>query len=99
MSDTVVIQNIDGNSVEIDIDQFKAYQEEAFEYLKEEAEQKRSFKESVETIAETTGIDKKVLTKYFKQKFKEKTKEQSALGEIFAQLDEATEESLNIERD
>ena len=69
------------------------------EYLKEEAEQKRNFKEAVETIAETTGIDKKVLTKYFKQKFKEKTKEQSALGEIFAQLDEATEESLKIERD
>lgn len=94
----VQIENIDGSIVEIDVEQFKAYQEEAFEYLREEANQKFNFKEAVETIAETTKLDKKVLTKYFKQKFKEKTKEQSALGDMFAQLDEATEEILTIEK-
>jgi hypothetical protein len=96
MSNLVIIENIDGTSVEIDADLFKQYQSEAFEYLREEAEQKSNFKEAVETIAETTKLDKKVLTKYFKTKFKEKTKEASALGEMFAALDQATEEILNV---
>lgn len=92
----VAIENIDGTTVEIDVEQFKAYQTEAFEYLREEAVQKNNFKESVETIAETVKLDKKVLTKYFKSKFKEQTKEASALGELFAALDDATEEVLEV---
>lgn len=82
---------IGSNTVEVNVEVFKGYQEEVFGYLNAEAEAKKNFKEAVETVAETTGIDKKVLTKYFKAKYKAKTKEQSELGEVFAALDEATE--------
>lgn len=87
----VAIANTDGSTVEVDVELFKGYQQEAFSYLEEEAAQKEKLKEVIETLAETTGLDKKVLTKYIKQKFKDATKEQTVLGEFFAALDDATE--------
>lgn len=96
MSNTVIIENIDGTSVEIDVELFKEYQTRAFEFLREEAVQKNNFKEEVETMADTVKLDKKVLTKYLKAKFKEQTKEASALGNLFDALDDATEEVLVV---
>lgn len=85
----IAIKNTDGATVEIDVELFKGYQEEAFEYLRQEADQKANFKDAVETLADTIGVDKKVLTKYIKQRFKDATKEQTVLGEFFASLDDA----------
>ena len=98
MSNTTIIEMPNGESVELDIELFKGYRDESFAFLKAEAEAKRDFKDAVEAQAETLGIDKKILTKYFKAAFKMKTKETSTLGETFAALDEATEEILVIEK-
>lgn len=89
MSNTVNIELPDGTTVEVDSAVLIGYRDECFEFLREEADQKRNFKDAIEAQAETLGIDKKYLGKWIKQAFKAKTKETSALGELFSALDEA----------
>jgi hypothetical protein len=98
MSKMVTIETPDG-VIELDADLLNGYRTEAFEFLREEAEQKRNFKDAVEAQAETLGISKKLLTKYLKASFKAKTKEARELGDLFTQLDEATKVILKIEKD
>ena len=93
----VQIETPDGTS-ELDAELLKEYREEAFTYLEDEAEAKKAFKEAVEAQAEVLKISKKLLSKYLKASFKAKTKEARELGELFAALDEATEEKLEIVR-
>jgi len=82
----------DGERVEIDADLFKASKERAFEFLKEEAEQKGNFKDEVDTIAEVTGLTKGFVSKYFKTSYKAETEKAKLLGDAFASLDEATDD-------
>lgn len=79
----------DGEHVEIDAALFKESRERAFDFLREEAEQKGNFKDEVETIAETTGLTKGFVSKYLKAKFKDETEAAKQLGDSFASLDEA----------
>lgn len=88
--------NPDGKVVEFDPELFREYQEEAFGYLNEIDEQKANLKSVLETMIETTGIDKKVLTKYIKDSYKAKSKETIQLGEAFAAINEAIVEKLEI---
>lgn len=90
---------INGEVLELDAGLLKAYRDESFEYLKEEAVQKLNFKDGIEAQSETLGIDKKLWSKYVKSAFKAKTKEARELGTAFAALDEATEEVLKIEKE
>lgn len=78
----------DGETVEIDANLFKESREEAFGYLKEEAKQKREFKEVVDTLAEVTGLKKGYISKYFKTSYKKETETAKLLGDSFASLDE-----------
>ena len=98
MSKMVTIETPDG-VIELDADLLNGYRTEAFEFLRDEAEAKRDFKDAVEAQAETLGISKKLLTKYLKASFKAKTKEARELGDLFTQLDEATKVILKIEKD
>jgi predicted solute-binding protein len=98
MSNKTAIE-IDGQMVEIDGELLKGYRDEAFEILRKEQEAKQDFKAAMEAQAETLGIPKKLLTKYLKAAYKAKTKEARALGTLFEQLDEATEEKLEIVRE
>jgi multidrug efflux pump subunit AcrB len=77
-------------TVEVDPEKLRAYQNEANTYLTAEVAAKADFKEAVETMEETFGIDKKILTKWLKASFKTKTKETSELAEAFEQLDGVT---------
>ena len=69
---------------------FKGYVNESFEYLQAIAHNQTLLKELVETVAETTGMKKGVVSKYLKQRFEDKTNETKDLGNLFEQLDEAT---------
>lgn len=90
---------INGEVLELDARVLRGYRDEAFEFLREEAEQKANFKDAIEAQSEALGIDKKLWGKYVKSAAKAKTKEASELGTAFAALDEATEEILKIEKD
>lgn len=91
----IEIETPDG-PVEIDVELLKGYRLEAFEILGREAKAKADFKEAIEAQAEALGIEKKYLSKYIKVSFKQQAKEQQALGDMFAALDEATEEVLEV---
>lgn len=93
---TISISTING-PVTINAELFQNYVNEAFEYLDEIEElkgklkeQKDLLKEVVETVAETTKLDKKVVAKYFTARHEESTKATKELGELFSALDEAT---------
>jgi hypothetical protein len=89
----VQIELPDGNEIEIDGELLKGYKEEAFEILSAEAKAKADFKNAVELQAEGLGISKKYLTKYLKVAFKQQQKETSAVAEMIAKMDEATQTS------
>lgn len=72
----------------IDSRVFTGYYQESHRILDQIRELTLDYKELVETIAETTKLDKKVVSKYFKSKFKEQTKEAKVLGDMFEKLDE-----------
>ena len=95
----VTVAMPDGVSIELDADLLREYREEAFGYLKKEAVAKSEFKDAMEAQAETLGIEKSLLTKYIKACYKAKTNEAKELGELFAALDDATDETLEIVRD
>jgi uncharacterized protein (UPF0335 family) len=87
---TIAIQTTEG-TVNVNAELLRTYYTEASELLKNEADAKEQFKDAIEAQAEALGVDKKVLTKYFKARFKEATKEASQQGKVFEQLDEAFE--------
>lgn len=66
---------------------FSGYAQEANTILDNIRERTLDFKEFVETVAETTKLEKKVVSKYFKARFKVATKEAKAEGDLFEQLD------------
>lgn len=74
-------------SYNIDPDLLRQYAIEAYEILKREAEAKADFKGAVETMEETFGIPKTVLSKWLKARYKAETKKASELAEAFEQLD------------
>lgn len=84
----VVTLDFEGKNVKIDQDLFQGYLKEAFEHLGVIEEADGLFKEVVETVAETTGLKKARVSKYFKERFAAKTKATKELGELFGKLDE-----------
>lgn len=96
MSNTITISTINGPAT-INAELFQGYVSEAFEYLDAIEELKRKLKDQkdllkgvVETVAETTKLDKKIVAKYFTARHEESTKATKELGELFTALDEAT---------
>lgn len=67
----------------------KGYLDEAFNYLRGEAEAKARFKEVVETFEETTEIPKAIFSKWVKARFKEETDKTKNLATTFDALDHA----------
>lgn len=80
---------IGDETVNVDPELLRKYKDEAFGYLKAEAQEKTNFKDAVEAMSETFGIDKGVLSKWLKASFKAETKKASQLAQAFEQLDVA----------
>jgi predicted solute-binding protein len=76
------------NNAVIDSKVFTGYTQESYELLDKVSELNKDFKELVETVAETTGLEKKIVSKYLKARYKEQTKDASELGIVFDKLDE-----------
>lgn len=70
-------------------DVLKGYKDEAFGYLKDETEAKAGFKEVLETIEETSGIPKAVMSKWLKARYKDETDKAKELATTFQALDDA----------
>lgn len=96
MSNKISIETPEGDTIQIDAEVARGYKQEAFEILGREANAKSDFKEAIELQAEGLGIEKKYWSKYVKTSFKQAVKEQSAQAELFAALDDATEEVLEV---
>lgn len=89
MTQVTTIATASGN-VTIDGELFQGYINESFDYLDKIAEATELFKEVVETVAETTGLKKPLVSKYLKARHAAATKVAKDLGELFTALDEAT---------
>lgn len=87
-SDLVSV-TIGDETVNVDPKLLREYKAEASKYLNEEADAKAGFKEAVETMAETFGIEKGVLSKWLKAAHKAETKKTTELAQAFEQLDVA----------
>lgn len=87
MTEQVKFQ-VDGAEVVVDPKLLQGYYDEAEKFLAEEAEQKANFKDTVETVSETTKLPKRLVSKYFKAKYKESTKVDKEVGEVFGILDD-----------
>lgn len=83
----ITIETSEGTAT-IDAKLFKGYNEEALNYLNEAEGIMQNFKDVVETVAETTGLKKATVSKFFKQKYADKLKEGSETAELFEQLQE-----------
>lgn len=90
MTQVTTIETSEGVA-KIDADLFQGYLKEAFEHLDDVKEVQKSYKEVVETVAETTGLKKATVNKYFKQRHKAETAKTKALGELFSMLDEVVQ--------
>lgn len=66
----------------------KNYKTEAYAPLADIETANANFKEIVETAAESTGVDKKIITKYFKLSYKDQVGEQSEQMEVIKFLSE-----------
>lgn len=84
----VTIPTAAGNK-DIDPALFAQYKDEAFGYLDTLEEAKGNLKEVIETLAESTGLTKGLVSKYLKARHAEKTADNIAEGKTFAALDEA----------
>lgn len=82
---------VEGIPVTIDSDVFKGYTQESYGILRKIEILKEDHKYLVETVAETTKLDKKHVNKYFAARFKESTKEPKKQGELFDALDNVLE--------
>jgi hypothetical protein len=89
MTQITTIETKTGN-VTINAALFQGYIEEAFDHLDAAAEAQELFKEVVETVAETTGLKKAIVSKYLKARHAAATKQTKELGELFTALDDAT---------
>lgn len=78
-------------SFSVDPNLLRQYTAEAFRILQEEAEAKADFKAGVETMEETFGIPKAVLSKWLKARYKAETKKAQELASAFSQLDAGVE--------
>lgn len=88
MSNIITIDTTDG-IVKIDSDLMKGYLSESYEYLDTISEAQKNFKDVVETVSDTTGLKKALVSKYLKERYELKTKKTKELGELFGKLDEA----------
>jgi hypothetical protein len=70
---------------------FRGYKDNIFEALAKAAKAKDQLTGEIETLSETTGIPKGVLTKYFKAKFDEKTEQAKEIAQAFDGMDELLE--------
>jgi hypothetical protein len=70
-------------------DILKGYKDEAFLALKKETTAKAEFKEVLETVEETSGIPKAVMSKWLKARFKDETDKAKELATTFQALDDA----------
>lgn len=82
-----ITTTFDGTTVTIDEKLFQGYNSEALEYLREAAEQMENFKDVVETVAETTGLKKAKVSKFFKDRYAQKIKEGSETAALFETLE------------
>jgi hypothetical protein len=82
---------VDGIPVKIDSAVFLGYTQESHTLLRQIEILKEDFKYLVETVAETTNLDKKYVRKYLTARFKEETKDPKKQGELFEALDAALE--------
>lgn len=80
------IETTDGVA-KIDSKLFAGYNSEAQELLRKIAELTDEFKLIVETVAESTGLKKAKVSKFFKSRFAESTEVPAQEGELFAALD------------
>jgi predicted solute-binding protein len=85
----VIHIEVAGKQVEIDAELFKGYRQEAFEHLDNKNEADAQFKEVVETVAETTGLKKGIVSKYLKDSHAAKTKALKDTAEVYGVLDDA----------
>lgn len=88
MSKNIQIE-VNGVMVEIDGELFKGYRQEAFEHLDSKKNADALFKEVVETVAETTGLKKGVVSKYLKTSYEAKLKAMQEEADLFSTIDEA----------
>ncbi len=77
-----------GNAT-VDVELLRGYTAEALGHLDEQLSYKTQFDEVVEAAVKGTGLEKKLLSAYFKARHKEQTKETSQKGAAFEALDTA----------
>lgn len=66
----------------------KNYKQESFAPLADAETAMQEFKEIVETAAESTGVDKKIVSKFFKLSYKDKIAESSDEMDVIKFLSE-----------
>lgn len=88
---SVVTMDVNGVNVTIDSEVFKGYTQESYGILRKIEILNEDFKLLVETVSETTKLEKKHVSKYLKARFKEATKEPKAQAEMFEALDNVLE--------
>lgn len=88
---SVTSMDINGKSVTIDSRVFTGYTSESYNILEQISELGKDFKELVETVAETTKLEKKDVSKYLKARYKLSTKEPKQQAELFEALDNILE--------
>jgi hypothetical protein len=88
---TKVTMDVNGVNVNIDSEVFKGYTQESYGILRKIQILNEDFKLLVETVAETTLLEKKDVSKYLKARFKEATKEPAQQGLLFDALDSVLE--------
>lgn len=76
----------------VDPELLKGYRDEAFNHLNAEADAKEKFKEVVETVSETTGLKKPLISKWLKTHFKAKIAAMRAEADAVEALDKAVTE-------
>lgn len=74
-------------------DLLKGWRQDAFEQLRKADGVKEELKLLAETVEETTGIKKGVISKWFKAQYKAETKKTKSLGETFEALDNVVPEA------
>ena len=84
---TLTLNTNDGKVATIDSKVFIGYTQESHTLLDQISELGKDFKELIDTVAETTGLEKKYVSKYLKARYKYATKEASELGDLFVALD------------
>lgn len=88
---SVLSMDVNGVSVTIDSQVFMGYSQESYRILSDIVDLNTEFKYLVETISETTKLEKKDVSKYLKARFKESTKEPKKQAELFESLDAVLE--------